>query len=171
MDTTPNSPLDKLAQQLSDLKREQGKILERMNSFDNTILKMLKVFKTGEEAFEVRVARVLSNTFKGLVDNLDHSIENAAIGVAQLERGFDIYPVDGDTVKENEKTVLVTRTPEGGYTYALATDPETHYHEGCEPFTKFFQDNPDVFGDRTELLVNIIAYTTQPQAEKGNGEG
>lgn len=169
MDTTPNSPFDQLAQDVASIKQTQADIQKRLNEFDGTILKILKLFKSGEESFEVRVARVLSNTFKGLTDNLDHSIEDAAKGVAALERGFDIYPVDGKTVLENEQTVVVTKTPEGGYNYALARDPESVLNEGCEPFSEFFDANPQVFGERTELLVNIIAYTTakakEPEAD------
>lgn len=175
VDTAPNSPFDQLAQDVAGIKQAQASIQKRLDEFDVTILKILKLFKSGEEAFEVRVARVLSNTFKGLTDNLDHSIEDAAKGVAQLERGFDIYPVDGQTVLENEKTVLVAKTAEGGYNYSLARDPESIVNTGCEPFSKFFDDNPQLFGDRKELLVNIIAYTTMPKAmaepERTDGEG
>lgn len=175
MDTTPNSPFDQLAQDVAGIKQTQAAIQKRLEALDVTILKILKLFKSGEEAFEVRVARVLSNTFKGLTDNLDHSIEDAAKGVAQLERGFDIYPVDGHTVTENERTVLVAKTAEGGYNYSLARDPESIVNEGCEPFSQFFDANPQMFGDRKELLVNIVAYTTAPRAEvepeSTDGEG
>lgn len=171
IDTSPNSPFDQLSQDVASIKTDQSRIQKRLEELDVTILKILKLFKAGEEAFEVRVARVLSTTLKGLTDNLDHSIEGAAEGVAQLERGFDIYPVDGHTIKENEKTILVTKKPEGGYDYALASDPTSILNEGCGPFSEFFDANPKLFGDRKELLVNIIAYTTKRAAEATDGEG
>lgn len=165
MDTTPNSPLDQLAQDVATIKQTQATIQKRLHDMDQTILKVLRLFKSGEDAFEVRVARVLSNTFKGLTDNLDHSIEDAAKGVAALERGFDIYPVDGKTVTENSQTVVVTKLEDGGYNYALARDPENIKNDGCGPFSEFFDANPNLFADRKELLVNIVAYTTAKPAE------
>lgn len=171
MDTTPNSPFDQLAIDVAGIKQTQAAIQKRLDELDVTILKIIKLFKSGEEAFELRVARVLSNTFKGLTDNLDHSIQDAAEGVAQLERGFDIYPVDGETVQENEQTVLVVKTEEGGYNYSLARDPETIINDGCEPFSRFFDENPQLFGERKELLVNIIAYTTKQTTKPESTDG
>lgn len=166
MDTSPNSPFDILAQDVARMKQDVAAVVKRSNELDVTILKILKTFKIGEEAFELRVARVLHNVMSGMVHQLEHSIESTAEGIAQLERGFDIYPVDGVTVKENDKTVLVTRLVEGGYNYSLASDPETVINEGTEGFSTFFDANPALFGDRKELLVNIIAYTTSKQAEQ-----
>lgn len=166
MDTSPNSPLDVIAQDVARMKQDVAAVVKRCNELDVTILKILKTFKIGEEAFELRVARVLHNVMSGMVHQLEHSIESTAEGIAQLERGFDIYPVDGVTVKENEKTVLVVRTPEGGYNYSLASDPETVVNEGTEAFSEFFNANQALFGERTELLVNIIAYTTAKAAEQ-----
>lgn len=89
--------------------------------------------------------------------------------MAALERGFDIFPVDGETVVENDKTVVVTKT-DSGYNYALARDPETILNEGCDPFSEFFDANPQLFSDRKELLVNIISYTTAKPTEVMSNE-
>lgn len=159
MDTTPNSPYDVLAQDVSKMKQDVASLVKRSKSIELTILQILKTFKVGEEAFELRVARVLHNVMSGITHELEHSISETAKSIAQLERGFDIFPVDGHTVKENDRTILVTRT-ETGYNFALASDPETLHNEGTEHFAEWFQQNPEVMGDRKELLVNIIAYTT-----------
>jgi hypothetical protein len=166
MDTSPNSQLDVLAQDVSKMKQDVAAVVKRCNELDVTILKILKTFKIGEESFELRVARVLHNVMSGMVHQLEHSIETTAEGIAQLERGFDIYPVDGTTVKENEKTVLVTRLVEGGYNYSLASDPETIINEGTEAFSAFFDANQAMFNDKQELLVNIIAYTTKKSEQE-----
>lgn len=165
-DFLPDGPLDILARDVADLKRSVIAMTKRHQELDATILKILQTFKRGEESFDVRVARVLRNVMSGMVHELDHSIESTANAIAQLERGFDVYPVDGKTVLENERTILVTRTEDGGYNYALARDPENIMNEGCDPFSEFFNKNPEIFGDKKELLVNIIAYTTKPQPEQ-----
>ncbi len=165
-DQTPGSPADLATIDLHTIKMGQIKLEQRMQALDATILKILQLFKRGEEAFEVRVSRVLSNAFKGIAHDLDHSIEDYSKAISQLERGFDIYLVDGETVKENEKTIQVTKREDGGFDFALASDPETLLNEGTEPFAQWFAENPAVMGERNEVLVNIIAYTTKAQAEK-----
>ena len=55
--------------------------------------------------------------------------------------------------------------------YALARDPDTIINDGTQPFNEFFDANPALFGERTELLVNIIAYTTKPKAELESTDG
>lgn len=170
MDQTPNSQIDILSQDINKIKIAQSKINSRLETMDQTILRLLKVLQTGEAAFEVRVSRILSNTFKGLTHDLDHAIDSTAQSLARLERGFDIFPVDGKEVKENEKTIQVTRRDDGGYDYALANDPDLILNENTEAFSNFFNQNPTVFGDRKELLVNIIAYATKRPEESENGK-
>lgn len=169
-DQLPGSPGDQTIIDLHTIKRSLMKIEQRMNDFDQTILKILQLFKRGEDAFDVRVSRVLSNSFKGIAHNLDHAVENYARSIAQLERGFDIYVVDGETVKETEKTIVVTKLDDGKYNFALASDPETYLNEGTEPFVVWFNENPHVMGERNEILVNIVAYTTKAQAETPTDE-
>lgn len=172
MSNNPNSQLDVIAQDVSQLKQDVAQLTRRLKDFDVTILKILQTFKRGEEAFELRVARVLRNTLGGIVDNLDQSINAHAEAISQLERGFDIYPVDGETVKENAQTILVRKRDDGEYDYSKASDPDTIINEGCGPFSKFFNDNPSVFGDRKQLLVNIVAYSTKKQlAEEATDHG
>lgn len=160
MDTSPNSQLDVLSQDVAKLKQDVSLVLKRFQDFDVTILKILQTFKRGEEAFELRVSRVLRNVLGGIVENLDHSIDSTAEAISQLERGFDVFPVDGVNVKENEKTISVTKGLDGSYNYALASDPDCIMNDGTEPFNTFFNNNPDLFKDRDTVLVNIIAYTT-----------
>lgn len=163
MDSKANSPLDKLSQQVAQLRSDVSKLTTHQRTYDQTILKVLQTLKIGEEAFELRVARVLRNVLDGVVHDLDHKIAETQANLERLARGFDIFVVDGETVKENAQTMRVTKLEEPGkYLYAKVTDPAgTNHTEGTQQFTPFFEAHPELFADRDEILVNVIAYVAE----------
>lgn len=162
-DVTPDSQIDQLTQEVAHLKQELTRVNARMRESDATILKILQLLKTTEETFTVRVVRELFNVFSGVTHNLEHSIEHYSELVSAARRGFTVDVVDGKNHTENAETIVVTKVTEDTYNYAKASDPDTILNEGTEPFTAYFNSNPDVFGDRREILINVSAYNTIPQ--------
>ena len=163
MDSKANSPVDQLSQQVAMIRRGLDQVIEQQRTYDKTILKILQTLKIGEEAFELRVARVLRNVLDGTVHDLDHKISETQANLEKLARGFDIFVVDGETVKENAQTMRVTKLDEAGqYLFARVNDPEGANHtEGTQQFIPFFEAHPELFADRKEILVNVIAYVTE----------
>lgn len=162
MENTPNSELDKIGQELNAYKQREVVLTDRVAKLESTILRLLETMKRSEESFELRSARVLVKVLGNVTHELEHTIETTAEALAQLDRGFDIFVVDGHTVQENSNTILVRKT-ENGYDYAIASNPDKIINEQTEPFSKWFDAHPDVFGEKTELLVNIIGYTRKPE--------
>lgn len=153
---------DNEAIQVERLTREVEGFKQRLESQEGIIKQILETMKKGEELFELRASRVLCNIFKGLTHQLEHSIEDAQNALRLETQGFDIQIVDGVHVKEGPMSIVVTRhKKEDGtylYDYAAAAEPEKVHNEGTETFNKYFDTNPTVFGDETELMVNISVY-------------
>lgn len=154
--------IDDLAIKIENLTRYNEQLEKRAGSQDNIIKAILETMKKGEELFELRTSRVLHGLLKGLTHQLEHSIEHAQEELRLEQQGFNITVVDGVKVKEGPQTILVTKT-ETGYDYAPAAEPENVQNEGTETFTKYFNDNPRIFGEATELLVNIQALVRKPE--------
>lgn len=156
-DNTPNSPLDRLAQDLGVIKQELIKIQKRLDAADTFTLKLLQTLKRSEETFDVRVARAQYNLFAGLTHSLEHSLDEYTRQVEARMRGFEVEVVDGKTVLENGSTIQVAKNAEGGYDYSPAAFPDEINNQGTEPFSKYFEDHPEIFGERTVLLVNVLS--------------
>lgn len=163
MDTTPDSQFDKLAQKVNALELGITTVVKRVASVEDTMLRLLDTIKRREDSAELRISQTLHRVLSNVVHELGHSIDVTKEQLAQLERGFDIFPVDGHTVQENSKTVLVRRTSPTTYDFAMANDPGKVMNEGTERFTAWFNENPDVMGERDEMLVNVVAYTKAVQ--------
>lgn len=153
-DMTPNSPLDKLAQHISIMQSELIKINKRLDETDAFMLKVLQLLKQGEETFDLRVARAQYNMFSGLTHTLEHSIDAHVESLKSMKRGFDVEVVDGVNVIENAETIKVVKT-ESGYDYSRAADEDNVDNTGTELFSKYFDENPQVFGERNSILINI----------------
>lgn len=165
-DQSPNSPFDRLAQDVNYIKMELTKIQSRLNEMDSFTLKILHTLKRGEETFDLRVARAQYNLFAGLTHNLEHSIEDYSNRLQARIRGFEVHVVDGKTVLENSDTIQVTKKSDGGYDYSPAAEPDKINNVGTEAFSRYFDENPDVFGTKTVILVNILTevpLTTQSE--------
>jgi hypothetical protein len=164
-DTSPNSPFDRLTQDVAALRRELDKINKRLDETDLFSLELLKILKSSEESFTLRVARAQLSLYSGLTHSLEHSIEDYADKLAAKIRGFEVQVVDDEKVVENNLTILVTRREDGGFDYAPVSDPSAINNQGTEPFTKYFQENPAVFGDKAVLRVNVLSTVPAPTQE------
>lgn len=162
---TQASQEDALSIRVEKQAREIDTLKDRCASLERGIEQILKIMQKSEELFELRSSRVLHNLFSGLCHNLEHSIEHAQHELRLENQGFDIQVVNGVTVKESANTILVVKKEEGQYDFSPAGDPENVMNEGTEPFVDYFEKNPQVFGDKTELLVNIIALAAPAKAE------
>lgn len=151
--------------QIERLQRTVEQLKARAESQEDVVKAILETMKKGETLFELRCSRVLLDIFKGLTHNLEHSIEHAQEDFRLQEQGFDIVVIDGKTNKENPASILVRKT-EKGYDYSPAADPENVMNENTAAFSMYFDRNPQIFGDETELLVNIKVLTRPPQAEE-----
>lgn len=156
-DTSPNSPYDRLTQDITGIKRELDKINQRLNEMDVFSLKLLGILKRGEESFALRVARAQLSLYSGLTHSLEHSISDYTDQLAAQIRGFEVHVVDGDKVVENELTILVTKKSEGGFDYSPAKDPFAINNQGTEAFTQYFQEHPELFGTEDRILVNVLS--------------
>jgi len=156
-DTSSNVQLESLVEDVAFIKSELSKLNKRLNEADTITLKILHVLKRSEETFNIRVARAQLDLFSGLTHSLEHSIEDYTKHLQAQQRGFEIQVVDGITVLENEETIQVTRVTEDTYDYSPAVKPNEVNNVGTEPFTKYFNENPDVFGDRNVILINVLA--------------
>lgn len=154
--------IDDLAIKIENLTRYNEQLEQRSTSQDGIIKAILETMKKGEDLFELRVSRVLHGLMKGLTHQLEHSIEHAQDELRLEQQGFNIMVVDGVKVKEGPQTILVTKT-ETGYDYSPASAPENVQNEGTETFSNYFNNNPQVFGDATELLVNIEVLAREPE--------
>lgn len=164
-DMTPNSPFDRLAQDIGIVKQELIKIQKRLDEADAFTIKLLHTLKRGEETFELRVARAHYNLYSGLTHSLEHSIEDYSRQLEARIRGFEVQVVDGKTVTETAQTIQVAKTADGGYDYSPAAFPDEINNEGTEPFSKYFDEHPEVFGGRTVILVNVLSDIPPPQQE------
>lgn len=144
------------------LTRTVEVLSERTNSAENAVKSILEIMKKGEELFELRASRVLLNIFHGLTHQLEHSIEHAQEELRLESQGFDIQVIDGVKVKENANTILVVKKAEGQYDFSTAADPTTVMNENTEAFVAYFERNPQVFGEQTEVLVNIKMFAPPP---------
>ncbi|ABY62951.1 hypothetical protein ST201phi2-1p119 [Pseudomonas phage 201phi2-1] len=156
IDTSPNGQLDRLAQDVAYIKMELTKLNKRLDESDTFTLKILHTLKRGEETFDLRIARSQYNLFAGLAHSLEHSIEDFTSRLQARQRGFEVHVVDGKTVLENSDTIQVARVTEDTYDYSPAATPDEINNVGTEPFTKYFNEHPEVFGDRKVILVNIL---------------
>lgn len=163
MDTTPDSQFDQLTKKVNTLEIGLSKANETISNMGSAILRTLEGIKKQNESEDLRISEVLHRVLSSVVHELGHSIDKTREQLSQLERGFDIFPVDGHNVQENDKTVLVRRTSETTYDYSMAATPETVVNEGTERFTEWFNANPEVMGDRDEIYVNIVGYTKEVQ--------
>lgn len=159
MDTTPDSQFDKVVQDVNTLKQGMVTVIKRIEGIEDSVLRVLQSVQGTENSFELRIAQTLHHVLSNVVHELGHSIDKTQEQLSQLERGFDIFPVDGKTVHETPNSVLVRKTGEGTYDFAMASAPDAIKNEGTERFVKWFNDNPSVMADRNEITVNIIAYT------------
>lgn len=166
-DQAPNAPLDLLARDVSILKTELSKINKRLDEMDSFTLKILHTLKRGEESFDLRVARAQYNLYSGLAHSIEHSIDDFTERLKSRQRGFDVEVVDGKTVLENADTIQVAKNAEGGYDYSPASRPDEISNEGTEAFTHYFNENPEVFGDRSVILVNVLAEALQEATANG----
>lgn len=165
---TEQDPIDVLTIRLEKQTRELDQLKERCTSLERGIEEILKVMKKGEELFELRSSRVLYNVLNGLTHSLEHSIEAAQDSIRMESQGFDIKVVDGEEVKEGPHTIIVTKKGPGNYDFAAASAPDLILNDNTEPFVEYFEKYPEVFGDRTELLVNIAVLQSALPVE---GEG
>lgn len=159
MDTTPDSQFDKVVQEVNTLKQGMVTVVKRIEGIEDSVLRVLQSVQRTENSFELRIAETLHHVLSNVVHELGHSIDKTKEQLAQLERGFDIFPVDGKTVHETPGSVLVRKTGEGTYDFAMSSAPDEIKNEGTERFVKWFNENPSVMADRNEITVNIIAYT------------
>lgn len=153
----PNGLLDRIAQDIASLRQEVRRLALQVVEQEKFNVKMLQTLQRGEETFELRVARAQFNVFNHVAHSLEHTIEAYQNQLSALYRGFDVEVVNGETVVENAESVVV-RKREGGYDYSRAVDPDVIQNEGTEIFSKYFDENPQVFGDRTEIMVNISTH-------------
>lgn len=165
VNTTPDSTLDILSRDVSTLKQEVVRLNGRLAESDKLILKLLTLLKKSEETFDVRVARSLYNVFNGVSHNLEHSIDHYTEQLKQHDRGFNVDVVDGKTVLENDESIVVTKRTDGGYDFAKATEPDVILNEGTEVFANYFNEYPQVFGDRTEIMVNVTTHLQPAKPE------
>lgn len=160
---TPNSPLDKLSQEVANLRREVANLNKRIEESDVFTQRILATLKVSEETFDLRVARSQLNMYAGLTHSLEHSIEDYVAELKSRQRGFEVLVVNGKDVLENADTIMVTKTKDG-YDYSKVTDPTVICNEGTELFNKYFDENPNVFGDRDVILVNLLAPAVNQQS-------
>lgn len=146
------------------LTRELETLKERVASVEKSVEQVLMILQKSEQLFELRASRVLHNIFSGLTHNLEHSIEEAQQELRIDTQGFDIQVVNGTTVKENANTIQVVKREDGGYDFSAASNPDVVHNEQTETFCQYFDKNPEVFGDKTVILVNIIV--AQPPEAK-----
>lgn len=161
-----NEQFDKLLIANEKLLREVETMDLRIKKQDEFIKGILDTMTNSEELFELRVSRVIYNFLDGITHGLKHGIEAAQDEVRRKKQGFEIKVVDGNEVKEGPSTIIVTKT-ETGYDYAAASDPTKILNENTQTFSDYFNANPEIFGERKELLVNIqIVGLGQPPVEK-----
>lgn len=159
----PNSSLDRIAQDVAFIKMELRKFDARISDIEQFNLRILQTLKRSEETFDLRVARSQFNVFAHISHSLEHTIEAYQKQLAELYRGFTVEVVDGKLVVPNSESIIVTKVGDGEYNYAKATDPDTINNEGTEPFTRYFNENPEVFGERKEIVVNISTMVRVPE--------
>lgn len=165
-DQTPDSPIDRLAKDIGIIKQELRKINKRLDETDAFTLKLLHTLKIGEDTFDLRVARAQYNLFSGLAHTIEHSIEDYSAQLRKRRYGFEIHVVDGKSVLENAQTIQVVKNTEGGYDYSPAAFPDEINNDGTEPFTKYFNENPEVFGDRNVILINVLTEAPLPEVSE-----
>lgn len=159
-----NDKHDQLLKLNEQLTRKLEKLEQHVQSQDEITKAVLETLKRGEELFELRTSRVLLNIFKSLAHNLEHVIEATQEKLHAESQGFEIKVVDGVNVKETDRTIVVRKT-ETGYDFSAASDPDVVCNENTTAFVNYFNANPDVFGDRTEILVNITVFVKQAPVE------
>lgn len=164
---TPNSPLDMLAKELAIVKMELIKLNRRLDENDQFSLKILQTLKISEETFDIRVARSHHNLLSHMTHSLEHSIESHADEIKARKRGFTVLVVNGKDVLENDETIQVTKLKEGGYDYSRAAEPLEVNNQGTESFSKYFDEHPEVFGERQTILVNVLAFAPVKQTIGG----
>lgn len=163
-----NEQFDKLMIANEKLLREVENMGLRVKKQDEFIKGILDTLTNSEELFELRVSQVIYSFLDNITHGLKHGIESAQDEVRRKKQGFEILVVDGKEVKEGPSTIIVTKT-EAGYDYATAADPTTILNENTQTFSDYFNANPEIFGERKELLVNIQVVGLglgQPPAEK-----
>lgn len=149
-----NDQFDKLLIANEKLLREVEGMDLRIKEQDKFIKGILDTLHTSEKLFELRVSRVLYNFLDSITHNLKHGIEAAQAKVRAETQGFEIKVVDGKEEKEGPSTIVVRKT-ETGYDYAQVTAPDVIINDGTETFSKYFDENPALFGEAKEILVNI----------------
>lgn len=159
----PNSPIDRIAQDIAHIKMELRKYDTRLAELEQFNLRMLETLKRSEETFDLRVARSQFNVFAHITHSLEHTIEDYQRQLVDSYRGFTIEVVNGKSVLPNDQSIIVTKAGDGTYNYARATDPDVINNEGCEPFSRHFNENPELFGERKEIVVNISQLIRTPQ--------
>ncbi len=166
-DLSPNGTLDRLAQDINIIKTEIAKIQKRLEAQDAFTFKILSTIKLTEETFDLRVARAQYNLYSGLAHSIEHSIEDFTERLQAQRRGFEVHVVDGKSVLENGDTIRVTKRPDSGYDYSPASQPDEINNTGTEALSKYFDEDPSVFGDRDVILINVL--TKEPLPEKVYG--
>lgn len=146
------------------LTRAVERLTQRVDYQEQLIKTMLDTMKKSEDLFELRSSQVISGLFKGLTHQLDHTIEHAQEQLRLEMQGFDIKVVDGVTHKENEQSIIVVKT-ETGYNYSPVVDPTNVMNDNTETFNEYFNKHPEIFGERTEIIVNIIVMSKPTEAE------
>jgi len=161
-----NEQLDKLLIANEKLQREVENLTKRTQINEEFTKGILETMKKSEELFELRTSRVLLDLFRGITHSLEHSIEHAQEQLRLETQGFDIKVVNGETVKETNMSILVAKT-ETGYNFSPATEPTKIMNENTQAFCEYFNRYPEVFGDRTEILVNISMLAKPPVGQEG----
>lgn len=161
-----NEQLDKLLIANEKLQRDVENLTKRAQVNEEFTKGILETMKRSEDLFELRTSRVLLDLFRGLTHNLEHGIEHAQEQLRLETQGFDIKVVNGTTVKENNMTILVVKT-DTGYDFAPANEPTKIMNENTQAFCEYFERYPEVFGERTYILVNISMLAKPPVEQVG----
>lgn len=159
-DVTPNSPIDVLTQEVRSVQDLLRRINDRLDSSDRIFHKLLQSLKISEETFELRVAKAQVNLYAGLTHSLEHSIEDLTSRLRVSRYGFEVAVVDGVNVLETPESILVTKRQDG-YDFSRATEPTVIDNTGGDPLVRYFDENPEVFGGRESIVINVFAEVTQ----------
>lgn len=161
-----NNDLDKVTIQLAKLQKEFAQLQKDYAGQTQITKSILETMQSSENLFELRCSRVLHNLLVGMAHQLEHVIEDSQQQLRLETQGFDIQVVNGTTVKEGPHSIIVTKR-DNTYDYSAVIDPDNIQNENTETFNKYFDRFPEIFGDRTELIVNISMLDHKSEGTEG----
>lgn len=166
MVTSPNSDFDKLTQDVSQIKQAVSMITKRLDTIDQAVIKLFEAHQLNEKRFDTRVLRLMTNGLGNICHELSHQLDHLDDHPVP-EPVLRVDVVDGESVKQNELSVIVTRHEDGKYDFAYVTSPEITVTAGTESLVEYFNANPELMGDKNTLIINICSVGVNEDGQEG----